>query len=80
MRSTILLRADSCHLLFAGDICYTQDQLLRGACAANSANRGLLKQTYNCVKDYASRHPLVFISSHDGGAGARLKELEVLHN
>jgi N-acyl homoserine lactone hydrolase len=77
---SILLRSDSCHILFAGDICYTPDQLARGRQAANAASRKHLKQTYAAVKAYASLHPLVVIPSHDAAAGTRLKDLEVMKN
>ncbi|HLX67782.1 MAG TPA: N-acyl homoserine lactonase family protein [Puia sp.] len=75
---SILLRADTHHVLFAGDICYTQRQLLDNRFAANAASYRLGRQTYAAVKTYARGNRLVFLPSHDPDAGNRLRDLQVL--
>ena len=64
---SILLRADTHHVLFAGDMAETQDQLLHDN-----------NPTYNMVKAYAQIHPLIFLPTHDPGSGIRLATLEPL--
>jgi|HubBroStandDraft_1064217.scaffolds.fasta_scaffold23483_3 N-acyl homoserine lactone hydrolase len=75
---SILLRTDTHHVLFAGDICYTQRQLLDNRFAANAASYRLGRETYAAVKTYARNHPLVFLPSHDPESGNRLRDLRVL--
>ena len=75
---SVLLRTDGCHVLFAADVCYSQDQLVRGGFAANAASWRMGRETYRVVKEYGERNPLVVIPSHDGEAGERLRGLEVL--
>jgi len=73
---SVLLRTDTCHILFAADICYTQDQLIQEKYAANAASRRMTRQTYAVVKAYAQVHPLIFLPSHDAEAGLRLTGLQ----
>jgi N-acyl homoserine lactone hydrolase len=75
---SVLLKADQCHVLFAGDICYTQDQLIHGKFAARAAAMAAARQTYATVKAYARLHPLVFLPSHDAESGTRLRQLNHL--
>ena len=75
---SVLFLADDCHILFAGDICYTQQQLLDGKFPARCANRDLTRQTYTAVTTYAREHPLVFLPSHDGESGLRLRQLATI--
>lgn len=69
---SVLIKSDSCYILFAADIAYSQDQLLQGKFAANSASHALSQQTYASVKSFAAKHPLVFLPSHDPESGQRL--------
>ncbi len=76
--TSVLLQTDECFLLFAADICYTQQQLVRGTFPGNNASNRLAKATYDTVKTFAKHYPLVFIPSHDGEAAKRLSRLETL--
>lgn len=71
---SVILLCDDCHVFFAGDICYTQRQLLENKFSARLADRDLARQTYNAVKQYAREHPLVFLPSHDNESGHRLQQ------
>jgi N-acyl homoserine lactone hydrolase len=73
---SVLLKTDTHHLLFAGDICYTQQQLLDDQFAANAASYRLARQTYAAVKIYAPQHPLIFLPSHDPDSATRLRDLQ----
>jgi N-acyl homoserine lactone hydrolase len=71
--SSVLLLTDTCHILFAGDICYTQQQLLNEGFAANLASHKRARETYDAIKTYARNHALVFLPSHDSESGMRLQ-------
>jgi glyoxylase-like metal-dependent hydrolase (beta-lactamase superfamily II) len=73
---SVLLKTDTHHILFAADICYTQDQLLANQFAANAASYRLARQTYSAVKTYARTHPLLFLPSHDPDSATRLRDLQ----
>jgi N-acyl homoserine lactone hydrolase len=75
---SVLLHTDAGHLLFAGDICYTQDQLLQEKYSANAASYRLARHTYAAVKRYAHSYPLIFLPSHDPDSATRLKHLQLL--
>ena len=75
---SVLLLADECHVLFAGDTCYSQQQLLENKYSARIASRRLARQTYDAIRQYARQHPLVFLPSHDGESGTRLHHLHQL--
>jgi N-acyl homoserine lactone hydrolase len=76
---SVLILTDTCPILFAADICYSQDQLLEEKFAANSASLQSARQTYTMVKAFALECPILFLPSHDGLAGIRLKELQLLN-
>jgi len=75
---SVLLKLDGLHIMFAADICYTQQQLLQGGFPGNNTDNKTAKQTYETVKLFAQKHPTVFIPSHDEGAANRLQELSVI--
>jgi glyoxylase-like metal-dependent hydrolase (beta-lactamase superfamily II) len=75
---SVLLITDQCHLFFAADICYSQSQIIEEKYAAPNASHKLAKHTYKKVKDFAKRHRLVFLPSHDAEASIRLEELRPL--
>lgn len=76
--SSVLFQADDAHYLFAGDTSYDQSQLLRGELAGVNANQKQTRQTYEVIQDYATRHPLVYLPSHDADAANRLVNRHVL--
>lgn len=75
---SILLKLDGLYIMFAADICYTQQQLLHGGYPGNNTSNKTAKQTYDTVKTFAQKHPVVFIPSHDEGAAMRLQKLSVI--
>jgi N-acyl homoserine lactone hydrolase len=76
--TSILLKTDTHHILFAADICYTQRQLLDNQFAANAASYRLARQTYAAVKTFARDKPLIFLPSHDPDSATRLQHLQPL--
>lgn len=75
---SIIIKADECHIMFAADVCYSQQQLLNNKFPGNNASNKLAGTTYNKVKMFAQHHPLIFIPSHDKSASQRLQNLETL--
>jgi N-acyl homoserine lactone hydrolase len=75
---SVLIKADECFILFAADICYSQQQLSTGKFPGNNASNKLAKETYKKIKLFAENNPVVFIPSHDANAGKRLKSLQTL--
>jgi len=71
---SVLIKADECSVLFAADICYSQQQLLEERFPGNNASNKLAEETYDKVKAFAKNNPLVFIPSHDAEAAIRLKK------
>lgn len=59
--SSVLFQADNAHYLFAGDTSYDQAQLLRSELAGVNASQTQARQTYQVIRDYATRHPLVYL-------------------
>ena len=76
--SSVLLKLDGIYILFAADICYSQQQLLEGSFPGNNASNALAQKTYNTVKAFAQNHKTVFIPSHEAEAAERLRKLETL--
>ena len=75
---SVLLITDQGHLFFSADICYSQSQIIEEKYAAPNASHKLAKDTYGKVKEFARRHKVVFVPSHDADASKRLRELKPL--
>jgi glyoxylase-like metal-dependent hydrolase (beta-lactamase superfamily II) len=75
---SVLFKTDDCHIFFAADICYLQQQIIDGKYAGANCSHKLAKNTYEKVIAFAKKHKLIFIPSHDGNAGTRLKEQRAL--
>lgn len=76
--SSVLFQADDAHYLFAGDTSYNQAQLLAGELAGVNASQQQTRLTYQRIRAYASRHPLVYLPSHDAEAATRLAHRQTL--
>jgi N-acyl homoserine lactone hydrolase len=76
--SSVLLRTDDEHILFAGDISYTSKQLLDYTFAGANVDYLASRKTYDNVSKYAKRHSLVYLPSHDGESAKRLVGKECL--
>jgi len=75
---SVLLMTDQCYVFFAADICYSAYQIIEEKYAGPNASHKLATDTYGKVKEFARRHKLVFLPSHDAGAPVRLKEVKPL--
>lgn len=75
---SVLIKTDERYIMFAADICYSQQQLLDEKFPGNNTDNEPAKDTYDKVKTFAKKHPTVFIPSHDADALKRLENLETL--
>lgn len=72
---SILLKTDTCDVLFAGDVCYNQNQLVSNSFAGANLNYNKSVETYARIKSLAKRTKLLFLPSHDSESSNRLKGL-----
>jgi len=73
-----LLRTDKTHILFAGDVSYKHQQLLENRFAGANIDFAQSQKTYDVIRQYAGRHPLIYLPSHDENSGRRLRDGETL--
>jgi N-acyl homoserine lactone hydrolase len=76
--SSVLLRTDNEHILFAGDVSYKHRQLLDNRFAGANVDFSQSQRTYDTIRSYAKKYPLVYLPSHDENSGKRLVDRERL--
>ncbi len=76
---SFLLKTDQGEILFAGDICYNQGQILANHFAGVDISSEKSGATYENIKKLADHGNLVFLPSHDSESGRRLAEVEFLN-
>lgn len=72
---SVLLRGEQVDILFAGDVAFSQQQLIKQQVAGICTDKKAVKTTYQTIQDYAKKRPLVFLPSHDLDSGKRLQGL-----
>jgi N-acyl homoserine lactone hydrolase len=75
---SVLFNTDDACIFFAGDICYTQHQLMEEKYSGTNANHKMAKDTYDRVKKFSADRKVIFLPSHDAEASGRLRELKAL--
>ena len=75
---SVILLADEGYIFFGADCCYSQEDLLNNNYAGSMANAELAAQTFKTILQFAYRNKVIFLPSHDGAAGVRLKSLDPL--
>ncbi|TDW99209.1 N-acyl homoserine lactonase family protein [Dinghuibacter silviterrae] len=78
--ASVLIKTDLGPILFAGDVCYSQDQLLTDKYTGANASHRLANDTYERIKAFARHEPLIVLPSHDPEAPKRLLDWEPLYN
>jgi N-acyl homoserine lactone hydrolase len=76
--SSVLLKTDNEHILFAGDVSYKHQQLLDNKFGGSNVDFVQSQKSYNNILRYAERHPLIYLPSHDENSANRLIEKECL--
>lgn len=78
--ASVLIKTDSGPILFAGDVCYSQDQLLQDKYTGANVSHRQAHDTYERIKAFARHEPLIFLPSHDPEAPERLQNWEPLYS
>lgn len=76
--SSILLKTDQGEILFAGDAVYYEEQLAADRFSATVANKEMSIASIAKIKEYARKHKMVFLPSHDQDARRKLEAMEYL--
>jgi N-acyl homoserine lactone hydrolase len=76
--SSVLLKTDQCHVFFAGDVVYYENQLLEDKFAGANASYSDAKETYRKIKEFAKMNKMIFLPSHDNESAERLQNLTFL--
>lgn len=77
--ASVLFKTDDFDVLFAGDVCYNQKQLIHGDLPGINVNYKKSRKTYENIKMYAKSHNLIFLPSHDIDSAFRLREKQFLY-
>jgi N-acyl homoserine lactone hydrolase len=78
--SSVLLKTDSGHILFAGDTSYKHQQLPDNEFGGSNIDFIQSQKTYDNILKYANKYPLIYLPSHDENSANRLTGKEYLIN
>jgi glyoxylase-like metal-dependent hydrolase (beta-lactamase superfamily II) len=76
--ASVLFKTDAFDILFAGDVCYNQRQLIERDIPGINVNYKKSRKTYDNILSYAQRNKLIFLPSHDSNAAYRLNKTQFL--
>jgi glyoxylase-like metal-dependent hydrolase (beta-lactamase superfamily II) len=76
--SSVVFKTDDFDLIFAGDVSYHQDQVLKGELAGANTDYKKSSLTYKNLLDYATIRKTIYLPTHDEDAGQRLVMKEFL--
>ncbi len=77
---SVLLIENSMAYCFAGDVSFTEKQLLAGGVAGICVSPDAARKTYSRFKTLAGRIPLVYMPSHDAESAVRLQVRQTLNH
>ncbi len=78
--SSVLLKTDEAHILFAGDTSYKHQQILDNKFGGANVDFIQTQKTYDNILKYAQNYPLIYLPSHDENSANRLSGREYLIN
>lgn len=76
--ASVLFKTDDFDILFAGDVCYSQEQLLKNDLPGINADYSASTKTYKNILAYAKKNKLIFLPSHDNCSANRLLQKSFL--
>jgi len=76
--SSVLLKTDREHILFAGDVSYKHQQLLDNQFGGSNIDFVQSQRTYTTILNYAEKYPLIYLPSHDENSANRLNGKQCL--
>ncbi|MEM7654701.1 MAG: N-acyl homoserine lactonase family protein [Bacteroidota bacterium] len=71
---SVLVQTKDLHFFLAGDVSYDQSQLLTGVMSAGHSSFQQSRESLQRIRNYANRHQMIYLPSHDPEAGDRLKK------
>lgn len=77
---SVLIKTDAGHIMFAGDVCYSQEQLLNDTYTGANASHRMAHDTYERIKDFAQHQSLIFMPAHDPESAYRLASWTPVYN
>jgi N-acyl homoserine lactone hydrolase len=78
--SSVLLKTDHEHILFAGDVSYKHQQLPDNVFGGSNVDFVRSQKTYDHILGYAKKYPLIYLPSHDENSANRLTGRQYLMN
>lgn len=75
---SVMLHLGDQHILFAGDVTFTQNQLLRNGVGAIHQDFKAARDTMGKIRSYAAQHEMVYLPTHDPQSLDRLLNLTPL--
>lgn len=76
---SVLIRTGDMHVLLAGDVSYTLEQLVDEEVPGISTHRSKTLETMRSIKLYAVKNNLLYLPSHDPGVPQRMAGKAYLH-
>ena len=76
--ASVLFKTDDFDILFAGDVCYNQEQLINNDMPGINVNYKASRKTYQNIAAYAKQQNLIFLPSHDSNSAVRLQKKQFL--
>jgi len=70
---SVLLKTNEHWILFAGDVCYYEDQLLKTKFSGGNVDPKSATDTYKKIKQFCKENKVIVLPSHDKEAAFRLK-------
>jgi len=62
---SILLKTDNANILFAGDVCYSQNQIFENKIPGANLSYGKTKETYRKIRVLSEKKKLIILPSHN---------------
>jgi N-acyl homoserine lactone hydrolase len=75
---SVVLQEDGQSVFFAGDTSYTQALMLEGAIDGVAPDERAARETLDRIRAFTRQQPVVYLPSHDPGAGMRLDGRETV--
>jgi N-acyl homoserine lactone hydrolase len=71
--TSVLFKADTSWVLFAGDVCYSKKQIWEGVFSGANVTYKKANDTYQKIKQFCTTNNVIILPSHDKDAVYRLK-------
>jgi glyoxylase-like metal-dependent hydrolase (beta-lactamase superfamily II) len=69
---SILLKTDNANILFAGDVCYSSNQIFEDKIPGANQSYAKTKETYRKIRALSEKKELIILPSHDANVAKKL--------